>query len=197
MKSFKKIMTTETLTLDQINAQLADVAENLRGQWDDFMALDEDQQKPDFAVDIVAAIMPRMSKLLNERQQRREAILQSTTIAELGASLGWSEQEIKHVEDAHQGGTEALDYGDECIVLTHSGREIRSPAYPAECSYIRIVEQGFELAYWSSDEWKETPEEVMGAIMGAIKHDIEAPDTDLCGGIIDTTRERQGQRSLL
>ena len=53
-------------------------------------------------------------------------------------------------------------------VCARGVREIRFPAYPDECDYVRITVQGFEIAYWVSDEWKEAPIEVMGAIMGAI-----------------------------
>lgn len=42
------------------------------------------------------------------------------------------------------------------------------PAYPHPCSYVRITVNGVERHYWDSEEWSECPEEVMGAIMGAI-----------------------------
>ena len=39
-------------------------------------------------------------------------------------------------------------------------------------SYIRGIDRhGKEIVYWNSDEWKESPEFVMGAIMGFIKGD--------------------------
>lgn len=52
--------------------------------------------------------------------------------------------------------------------------EVRVPAYPTECEYVRVVHNRgegnvIEKAYWDSDEWQESPAEVMGAIMGAIK----------------------------
>lgn len=38
---------------------------------------------------------------------------------------------------------------------------------PAGTSYIRFLDKnGGEVGYWNSDEWGDTPEEVMGAIMG-------------------------------
>ena len=41
------------------------------------------------------------------------------------------------------------------------------------CSYIRITdEEGKEIAYWDYEEWVESPQEVMGAIMGAITAEV-------------------------
>lgn len=62
------------------------------------------------------------------------------------------------------------DYGEECVIALVSGREIRCPASPTDCSYVRITAPAIvplELGYWSSDEWGEAPAEVMGAILGA------------------------------
>ena len=193
-------MTSKALTdlsIDEINARLADAAEELRNRWDEILPDGVPSTPEQFAqvANVVVEAMPNVKALTTERAARRDAILDAPSIRALGHELGWSEQEIKHVEDAQSDGP--LHYGEECVVLTHSGRAIHSPAYPAECSYIRIVEQGFELGYWDKAEWAEAPEEVMGAIMGALKHDVEAPDADMLGGIIDTTRVAQGQRSLL
>lgn len=59
-------------------------------------------------------------------------------------------------------------YGEEFILsLFGSHRQIRSPAHPAECSYVRVVVDGFEIAYWCSDEWRDDPTCVMGAFLGA------------------------------
>ncbi|MEG1971240.1 MAG: hypothetical protein RR101_14105, partial [Burkholderiaceae bacterium] len=56
-------------------------------------------------------------------------------------------------------------YTDEAeIKMLGSKREIRRPADPAECDYVRVVVDGLEIAYWVSDEWQEAPAEVMGAI---------------------------------
>jgi len=43
---------------------------------------------------------------------------------------------------------------------------------PSGCDYVRIVDgrDGEELVYWDSNEWREDPVGVMGAIMGAIKN---------------------------
>jgi hypothetical protein len=58
----------------------------------------------------------------------------------------------------------------ECVIPLANGRELRCPAYPLECSYVRIVgASGKEIAYWASEEWAEDAEVVMGAILGAAK----------------------------
>lgn len=50
-----------------------------------------------------------------------------------------------------------------------SFRCICTPAYPQACDYARVVVDGFEVAYWNSDEWRTDPEDVIGALMGAAK----------------------------
>lgn len=65
------------------------------------------------------------------------------------------------------------DYGDECVIELASGRTIRTDSYadsPEGSTYVRVCDlDGAEVGYWSSDEWREAPEEVMGAILGAAK----------------------------
>lgn len=63
------------------------------------------------------------------------------------------------------------DYGQECVVKAFgNNRELRSPAYPDACSYVRVVLQGtdLELAYWTEEEWASDPAVVMGAVIGAL-----------------------------
>lgn len=62
------------------------------------------------------------------------------------------------------------DYGQEMSVPLNGGRELRCPAYPEPCEYVRIIDasSGEEIVYWDSGEWQEAPEEVMGAIVGAM-----------------------------
>ena len=61
------------------------------------------------------------------------------------------------------------NYGKECVLtIAGTNRAIHTPPHPAECDYVRVVVAGdLEIAYWNSDEWRESPAEVMGAIMGA------------------------------
>lgn len=59
-------------------------------------------------------------------------------------------------------------YGDECVIqVSGSHRQIRTPAHPAECNYVRVVAGGFEIAMWVDDEWRDDPAVVMGALIGA------------------------------
>ena len=73
-------------------------------------------------------------------------------------------------EVAHALASIGNDYGQESILeVLCSNRVIHSPAYPNPCTYVRVVVEGFEIAYWTSDEWSEGPQEVMGALLGAGK----------------------------
>ncbi|MGG5810891.1 hypothetical protein [Falsiroseomonas sp. CW058] len=81
---------------------------------------------------------------------------------------GLSDFEIDHA--IFSGG---VSYDDEAVVDPGEGRQMRCPASPDPCSYVRITQEveadlTVELAYWTSDEWRESPEEVMGAIIGAL-----------------------------
>ena len=60
------------------------------------------------------------------------------------------------------------------MVKLETGCELRSPAYPEPCGYVRIVDPMVgEVAYWDAAEWKEDPEGVMGAILGAMSSKSE------------------------
>lgn len=80
----------------------------------------------------------------------------------LKAQYGLTDFDVKHALSCLD-----TEYENESI-CTRGVREIRCPASPAECDYVRITVQGLEIAYWVCDEWREAPTEVMGAIMGAI-----------------------------
>lgn len=57
----------------------------------------------------------------------------------------------------------------ECIrPILGTMRDIHAPGHPEECSYVRIVVCGIEVAYWTSDEWRDDPELVMGALIGSL-----------------------------
>jgi hypothetical protein len=93
------------------------------------------------------------------RKQREQRV------RDLAAKHGWDEVELTHaIETAGD-----VDHGDESSVELANGRELRCPAFPKECDYVRVVQDGCELAYWDIDEWAESPAEVMGAIIGAMK----------------------------
>lgn len=82
--------------------------------------------------------------------------------------------ELNHIGDAGDADIRAEEtgaggYGPECTMQMHTGFLVKMPAYPEECSYIRVCDPlGREISYWISDEWKDAPEEVMGAIFGAL-----------------------------
>lgn len=74
------------------------------------------------------------------------------------------EFERQHARDAA-----GNDYGDECAVVTHTGFELRYSAQGDTPDYVRVCDPlGREVAYWVSDEWRDDPELVMGAILGAL-----------------------------
>jgi hypothetical protein len=60
----------------------------------------------------------------------------------------------------------------EVFIDTVGGEKVVFPSAVSEpdgASYVRIVdERGVELVLWNSEEWAEAPEEVMGAILGAM-----------------------------
>jgi hypothetical protein len=58
---------------------------------------------------------------------------------------------------------------DECVI-SFSGGLVVVDAYPHEVSFVRIMGRGgVEKGYWTMDEIKEDPEEVLGAIFGLMK----------------------------
>ena len=72
---------------------------------------------------------------------------------------------LKHIEGAGD-----CEYGLECALVTHTGFEVRYAADPETLlDYVRVCDPlGREIAYWVSDEWRDDPEVVMGALMGAL-----------------------------
>lgn len=82
--------------------------------------------------------------------------------------------ERQHAFDSQDADQRAVEtdcggYGPEAVARVHNGFQLRSPAYPEECTYVRVCDPlGREISYWSADEWKDAPEEVMGAVMGAL-----------------------------
>jgi hypothetical protein len=69
-----------------------------------------------------------------------------------------------------------LDYGEEVRIPTVNGQTLCFETFHENmdgCSYIRFVDaDDNEIAYWVCDEWAESPQEVMGAIMGAIQNGV-------------------------
>lgn len=77
-----------------------------------------------------------------------------------------SDFEKPHAENAPNDS----EYDNECVIVFLGGRKLKSPAYPEECSYVRVTDRAdHEIAYWTSNEWQEDPEIVMGALLGSLK----------------------------
>lgn len=75
------------------------------------------------------------------------------------------------------GDDEDPDYPEEVAVMIANGCQIRVPAYPHDCSYVRVIDaSGQQSGYWTFDEWAEEPEEVMGAIFGAALSTLSVDD---------------------
>jgi len=76
---------------------------------------------------------------------------------------------LRDFEKDHLKRTLDATYGQEGELRTHTGFALRFPVHPEECSYVRVVDPiGREIAYWVEDEWRESPAEVMGALIGAL-----------------------------
>jgi hypothetical protein len=71
-----------------------------------------------------------------------------------------------------------LDYGNETIIRLAGGATLRCDSYdenPQGASYLRVCDPaGEEIAYWTAEEWREDPELVIGAFMGAADKAQEA-----------------------
>jgi len=85
-----------------------------------------------------------------------------------------SDMERDHAHDAQEADVRADEsgaggYGDETALQVHTGFFLKAPAYPQDCDYVRVCDPvGREVAYWVSDEWAQSPAEVMGAVIGAL-----------------------------
>jgi hypothetical protein len=83
----------------------------------------------------------------------------------LMAQYNLGDMEAEHILDNVD-----VEYSEECtLAIVGTGREIRCPAAPAPCEYVRVVVDGLEIAYWHEDEWARAPAEVMGAFIGAAR----------------------------
>jgi hypothetical protein len=84
----------------------------------------------------------------------------------LGVDRGWSPAVLSHAKITT---TQKTSYEDETVIELAGGFELRCPAFPQDCDYVRVVDScvagGAELMCWTSQEWAEAPEEVMGAIL--------------------------------
>lgn len=104
-----------------------------------------------------------VSEILNDADGDDVGIIESPDVAfsALAKHFAWSVAEL-----AHARATATVSYRDECVIPLANGRELHCPAAPGSCDYVRVVEAGYELMYWSADEWGSDPADVMGAILG-------------------------------
>lgn len=74
---------------------------------------------------------------------------------------------------------ESEDYGVEVVLDMPNGMQLHADGEDATgTSYVRVCDpEGVEVMYWNAEEWGEAPEEVMGAIIGALCA-IEAGDPE-------------------
>lgn len=106
------------------------------------------------AARLVAIVLARAATLLPQFARK-------LSLAEAAKRFQWDDVLLAHARDSAD-----CDYGDECVIQLANARELRCPPGDKACDYVRITEAGHELMYWSSDEWRAAPEEVMGAILG-------------------------------
>jgi hypothetical protein len=194
------------MNIDEINFKLAAISEELHAKWMNSMVpmgLDVGEARPeednlrdqrDEMFLVFEEKMPIVGQLIEARTTLAEQY-KDDSLWGLATRLNWSEAEYEHAKVAAS--MMADEYGDECVIVTHSGREIRSPSFPSPADYLRITQHGFELGYWSSDEWKDAPEEVISAIIGALKNDCEPSESEDLTSTFDASRNYQRQGHLV
>ncbi|RQR65623.1 hypothetical protein DIE18_04020 [Burkholderia sp. Bp9125] len=78
----------------------------------------------------------------------------------LAAQYSLTPLEVEHALDNLH-----VQYGEENVVpIAGSGREIRCPVRTDLGSYVRVVVDGLEIAYWNSGELAREPDDVLGAL---------------------------------
>lgn len=88
------------------------------------------------------------------------------TLEATAAERDWTPEELAHAISCDD---EGIDYKNEIKIELANGRVVCCPAYPEDCTYVRVVDQGYELGYWICDDWRDAPMICMGAIMGVMK----------------------------
>ncbi|MCD2452050.1 MAG: hypothetical protein Q8K07_15790 [Methylicorpusculum sp.] len=84
----------------------------------------------------------------------------SKTAIRLAGYFSWSDEELAHALK-----TLSFSYINENSVMLKNGREIRWPSSPQTCTYVRVMQDGFELGYWACDDEHHWFEDVMGAVL--------------------------------
>jgi hypothetical protein len=103
-----------------------------------------------------------------ETSSRRACI--EREVAAAAQRFGWEDGIKAHALQEALDRTEESEAAAalECVSQTTAGMEVRCPALPQPCSYVRVCQGGFEIGRWVADEWRDQPEEVAGAIFGAL-----------------------------
>jgi phosphosulfolactate phosphohydrolase-like enzyme len=83
----------------------------------------------------------------------------------------------------------------ECVSQTTAGVEVRCPAWPQPCSYVRVCQGGFQIGYWVADEWRDQPEEVAGAIFGALARYEGSQDAEQDVDVVQEVASSSGSSS--
>lgn len=79
------------------------------------------------------------------------------------------DRELHPFELEHSKQSEEDQYGPEVELQATTGFALRYDGRAPTCEYVRTVDPiGREIAYWDSEEWKEDPQRVMGAILGSL-----------------------------
>lgn len=105
----------------------------------------------------------------------------SASLSRAGIDAMLAPMELDHAHDSQDAElrleeTGMNGFGPECILKVHTGFELRIAAYPLEVDYVRVCDPlGREIAYWSIDEVKEDPADVLGALVGALARGQGAP----------------------
>jgi len=111
--------------------------------------------------DICFRVRGSIRAMLEVGEVKKTTAVEVNIFAELGKQLGWTDFETSHA--LHSQG---VQYEDECVIPLQNGRELRTDAFPHGCSYIRVTQNGVELAYWNTEEIQEDISETLGAILG-------------------------------
>lgn len=72
-------------------------------------------------------------------------------------------------ERQHAAAAAGDEFGQESMLVAHTGFQLRYSAETEMCDYVRVCDPlGREIVYWTSAEWAEDPQVVMGAMLGAL-----------------------------
>lgn len=78
------------------------------------------------------------------------------------------ENSLRRHEQRHIAENQDTQYGAECILVAHTGFQLRYDLQDACTTYVRVCDPlGREIAYWDSDEWANEPTVIMAALLSA------------------------------